>query len=55
MSSNQINTLTSGTINGLNSLALDELTTTNLTAGTMDGDLFFIDRIEANEVIVDTQ
>jgi hypothetical protein len=55
MSSNQINTLTSGTINGLNSLALDELTTTSLTAGTMDGDLFFIDRIEANEVIVDTQ
>jgi len=55
MSSNQINSLTTGTINGLNSLALDELSTTSLTAGTMDGNLFFIDRIEANEVIVDTQ
>jgi microcystin-dependent protein len=54
MSSNQISTLTSGTINGLNSLNLDELNTTTLNAGTMDGDLFYIDRIEANEIIVDT-
>jgi microcystin-dependent protein len=54
MSSNQISTLTSGTINGLNSLNLDELNTTTLNAGTMDGELFYIDRIEANEIIVDT-
>ena len=55
MSSTGINTLTSGTINGLNTLALDELTTNTFTSGTMNGDLFYIDRVEAKEVIVDTK
>ena len=39
MSSSGINTLTTGTINGLNSLALDELTTTTMNAATIDGDI----------------
>jgi hypothetical protein len=55
MSSTGINTLTTGTINGLNSLALDELTTNTFTSGTISGDLFYIDRVEAKEVIVDTR
>ena len=55
MSSTGINILTTGTINGLNSLALDELTTNTFTSGTISGDLFYIDRVEAKEVIVDTR
>ena len=55
MSISNINTLTSGTVNGLNSLSLDELTTTNFSAQSMNGDIFYIDRVEAKEVIVDTK
>ena len=55
MSSSGINTLTTGTINGLNSLALDELTTTTMSAGTIDGDIIYYNRIEGNEIIVDTK
>ena len=55
MSSSGINTLTTGTINGLNSLALDELTTTTMNAGTIDGDIIYYNRIEGNEIIVDTK
>lgn len=54
MSSSGINTLTTGTINGLNSLALDELTTTTMNAATIDGGIIYYDRIEGNEIIVDT-
>ena len=38
---NNINTLTTGTINGLNSLSLDTLTTTNLNSETIDGNIIF--------------
>ena len=52
MSSSGINTLTTGTINGLNSLALDELTTTTMNAETIDGGIIYYNRIEGNEIIV---
>jgi len=55
MSISNISTLTQGTINGLNSLYLDELTTNTFTSETMNGDLFYIDKVEAKEVIVDTK
>ena len=38
---NNINTLTNGTINGLNSLSLDTLTTKNLNSDFIDGDLIY--------------
>ena len=46
--SNGINNLNIPTINGLQNLTLD-----NLDVGTIDGDLFYIDRIEASEIILD--
>lgn len=46
--SNGINSLNIPTINGLQNLSLD-----NLDVGTIDGDLFYIDRIEASEIILD--
>ena len=46
--SNGINSLNIPTINGLQNLTLD-----NLDVGTIDGDLFYIDRIEASEIILD--
>jgi hypothetical protein len=52
---NNINTLTTGTINGLNSLSLDTLTTTNLNSDFIDGDLIYYNKIEGNEIIVDTK
>ena len=52
---NNINTLTTGTINGLNDLSLDTLYTTNLNSDTIDGNLIYYNRIEGNEVIVDTR
>ena len=55
MSSTGINTLTTGTINGLNSLALDELTTNTFTSDTIDGNLIYYNKIEGNEIIVDTK
>ena len=36
---NNINTLTTGTINGLNDLSLDTLYATNLNSDTIDGNL----------------
>ena len=52
---NNINTLTNGTINGLSDLSLDTLTTTNLNSDTIDGNLIYYNRIEGNEIIVDTR
>ena len=54
MSSNGINMLNS-TVNGLNSLDLDELSANRFSTGTMNGDLTYIRRVEANEVIIDTR
>jgi len=45
-----LNSLNNPTINGLKSLNLDEL-----SVNTIDGDLFYIDKIEAKEIIVDTK
>jgi microcystin-dependent protein len=53
MSSTSINTLSAGTINGLTSLDLDSLTTTELSATNIDGNLFTIDTIEANDIRCD--
>ena len=52
---NNINTLTTGTINGLTDLSLDTLTTTNLNSETIDGNIIYYNRIEGNEIIVDTK
>ena len=52
---NNINTLTTGTINGLTDLSLDTLTTTNLNSDTIDGNIIYYNRIEGNEIIVDTK
>ena len=52
---NNINTLTNGTINGLSDLSLDTLTTTNLNSDTIDGNIIYYNRIEGNEIIVDTR
>ena len=45
-----LNSLNNPSINGLQSLNLD-----SLSVNTMDGDLFYIDRIEAQEIIVDSK
>ena len=42
------------TITGLKSLDLDELTTVDFKANTIDGDIIYYNRIEGNEIIVDT-
>jgi len=55
MSSTGINTLTSGTINGLTSLDLTDLTTDVLNADNIDGNFFSIETIEANNVQVDNE
>lgn len=55
MSSTGINTLTSGTINGLTSLDLTDLTTDTLNADNIDGNFFSIETIEANDVQVDNE
>jgi microcystin-dependent protein len=55
MSSTGINTLTSGTINGLTSLDLTDLTTNTLNADNIDGDFFSIETIEANDIQVDNE
>ena len=53
---NNINTSASGTINGLNSLSLDTQTTTILNSDTIDGNIiYYNNRIEGNEIIVDTK
>ena len=52
---NNINTLTNGTINGLSDLSVDTLTTTNLNSDTIDGNIIYYNRIEGNEIIVDTR
>ena len=52
---NNINTLTTGTINGLTDLSLDTLTTTTLNSETIDGNIIYYNRIEGNEIIVDTK
>jgi hypothetical protein len=50
-----INDLGFPTINGLKSLNLDELETTVLNANTIDGNIIYYNRIEGNEIIVDTK
>ena len=45
-----LNALNNPSINGLQSLNLD-----SLTVNTIDGDLFYIDKIEAQEIIVDSK
>ena len=50
-----INDLGFPTINGLKSLNLDELETTILNANTIDGNIIYYNRIEGNEIIVDTK
>ena len=52
---NNINTLTTGTINGLTDLTLDTLTSTTLNSDTIDGNIIYYNRIEGNEIIVDTK
>ncbi len=52
---NNINTLTTGTINGLTDLSLDTLTTTVLNSETIDGNIIYYNRIKGNEIIVDTK
>ena len=52
---NNINTLTTGTINGLTDLSLDTLTATTLNSDTIDGKLIYYNKIEGNEIIVDTK
>ena len=48
------NLLNYPTITGLKSLDLDELTTVDFKANTIDGDIIYYNRIEGNEIIVDT-
>ena len=43
------------TMTGLKSLDLDELTTIDFKANTIDGDIIYYNRIEGNEIIVDTK
>ena len=50
-----INDLGIPTINGLKSLNLDTLDTTVLNATTIDGNIIYYNRIEGNEIIVDTK
>ena len=50
-----INDLGFPTINGLKSLNLDQLETTILNANTIDGNIIYYNRIEGNEIIVDTK
>ena len=45
-----LKTLNNPSLNGLQSLNLDEL-----IVNTIDGDLFYIDKVEAKEIIVDTK
>ena len=52
---NNLDQLNYPTVTGLKSLELDELLATNFTSGTMNGDLFYIDKVEAKEIIVDTK
>jgi len=55
MSISHINTLTSGSINGLNSLSLDELITTKINSDSIDAAQIYYQQIEGNEIIVDTR
>lgn len=50
-----INDLGFPTINGLKSLDLDQLNTTILNANTIDGNIIYYNKIEGNEIIVDTK
>ena len=43
------------TITGLKTLELDELTTENIIAGTIDGNIIYYNRIEGDEIIVDAK
>ena len=43
------------TISGLKTLNLDELNTTNLNSDFIDGNLIYYNKIEGNEIIVDTK
>ena len=45
-----LNSLNNPSINGLQFLNLD-----SLSVNTIDGDLFYIDRVEAQEIIVDSK
>jgi hypothetical protein len=43
------------TIAGLKSLELDDLNVLNLNADIMDGNIIYYNKIEGNEIIVDTK
>ena len=55
MSISNINTLTSASINGLNSLSLDELITTKINSDSIDASQIFYQQIEGIEIIVNTR
>ena len=55
MSTNNINTLNSPSMNGLGSLSLDELTTDRLKSDNIDGEYFTIETMEAYNVVVDNK
>jgi hypothetical protein len=50
-----INQLIYPTITGLQSLQLDELSTTNLNSDVIDGNVIYYNTIEGNEIIIDTK
>jgi hypothetical protein len=52
---NNLDQLNYPTVTGLKSLDLDELTATNFSAATIDGDIIYYNRIEGNEILVDTR
>ena len=52
---NNLDQLNYPTVTGLKSLDLDELTATNFVAATIDGDIIYYNRIEGNEILVDTR
>jgi hypothetical protein len=52
---NNLSQLNFCTVTGLQSLELDELTAVNFSADVIDGDIIYYNRIEGNEIIVDTR
>ena len=52
---NNLDQLNYPTVTGLKSLELDELSAVNFSASTIDGDIIYYNRIEGNEIIVDTR
>ena len=52
---NGINTLTNPTINGLRSLALDELSTYQLNTTDLNANNIYLENIETNDITVDNE